>query len=208
MRVRVLDLTEKTVTPGISGLLEQIRPFLTHGLLLPSLRSSVFIDTTVNQTQLLRPHLRLFLPSGVTKMWMAVRDISECSLLPILLPIHSSFTPVTLATDRWTDTNLISTFLRSLDRVTDLDVPTFNRAALEHLGSLATLKSLIKDHPNELACELYPGVIPPTSTGFPALIHLSFYNTPPDFIAALIQGLSNSPVARLFLRNDFPPKLP
>ncbi|KAJ7258023.1 hypothetical protein C8J57DRAFT_1646590 [Mycena rebaudengoi] len=74
----------------------------------------------------------------------------------------------------------------------DLHMPTLDPAALEHLASLATLKSL--DIRNAGPGDLSPGPL-----GFCALTGLSFYTAPFQFIADLIHGLSNSPVASLYL---------
>jgi hypothetical protein len=71
-------------------------------------------------------------------------------------------------------------------------MPTLDPAALEHLASLATLKSL--DIRNTGPGDLSPGPL-----GFCALMGLSFYRAPFQFIADLIHGLSNSPVASLYL---------
>ncbi|KAJ7275769.1 hypothetical protein C8J57DRAFT_1311685, partial [Mycena rebaudengoi] len=129
---------------------------------------------------------------------MFVEESGNWSLLPLIQPLNSSFTSVTLSANirpNRVELSLISTFLRALDQVTYLALPTLDPAALEHLGSLASLKSL--EIANGNARDLSPGIVRPA--GFPSLTNLSFYQAPLEFIAALIHGLSNSPVASLYL---------
>jgi hypothetical protein len=205
-RVKALRLTSEAVTTGISGILAQIQAFLPRGFLFPHLRSITFEDAMTNQTELLGSHLHLFLPDSVTEITMDL-DIGNWSLLPRLPPLHSSFALVNLRTHGFPDDdkrNLISKFLGALDRVIHLHVPTLNRAALEHLATLATLKSLAMY--NADVADLSPGII--WTAGFPALTDLRFYGAPFEFISDLTQGLSNSPVASLYLSSsDFPTEI-
>ncbi|KAJ7278357.1 hypothetical protein C8J57DRAFT_1576859 [Mycena rebaudengoi] len=176
-RVRVLQLSPNAVTPAIFGLLEQIQPFLPQGFLFPNLQSIHFWGPTERERRLLGPHLRLFLPASVREIYIA--DIC---------PNH-------------VELSLILMFLRALDQVTYLTLPTLDPVTLEHLGSLATLKSLEIVEAN--ARDLSLGIIRPA--GFPSLTNLSFYQTPFELIAALIHGLSNSPVASFYLSStDLP----
>ncbi|KAJ7278355.1 hypothetical protein C8J57DRAFT_1465481 [Mycena rebaudengoi] len=197
-RVRLLQLAPDAATPAISGLLEQIQPFLPQGFLFPNLQSISFDGPTERERRLLGPHLRLFLPASVREISMFVEESGNWSLLPLIWPLNSSFTSVTLSVDICPNRvkfSLISTFLQALDQVTYLALPTLDPAALEHLGSLGSLKSL--EIANGAARDLLPGFIRPA--GFPSLTNLSFHQTPFEFIGALIHCLSNSPVARLYL---------
>ncbi|KAJ7278345.1 hypothetical protein C8J57DRAFT_1503243 [Mycena rebaudengoi] len=96
--------------------------------------------------------------------------------------------------------SLISTFLQALDQVTYLALPTLDSAALEHLGSLASLRSL--QIANGDVRDLSPGII--WLAGFPSLTNLNFYQAPFEFIGTFIHCLSNSPVARVYFGTDSP----
>jgi hypothetical protein len=129
---------------------------------------------------------------------MDLQEIDNWSLLPLLPPLNSSFTSVTLYLDRDPDhieRSLISSFVRALDQITVLHVPTLDPVALEHVASLATLKCL--DISNAGPGNLSPGLLWPLR--FCVLTSLSFYTAPFQFIVDLIHGLSNSPVASFYL---------
>ncbi|KAJ7263849.1 hypothetical protein C8J57DRAFT_1470620 [Mycena rebaudengoi] len=182
-------------------LLRPVKQIDLERLLVHSARVKVLkltVDETPEGKGLLGPHLSLFIPDTVTQIWMNLEEISNLSLLPLLLPLNSSFTSVTLSMDRSPTQNersLISTFVRALDRLTHLGVPTLDPAALEHVASLATLKSFEIGHAG--TGDLSTGLLWPT--GFCALTNLSFYGTPFQFTTDLIHGLSSSPVASLYL---------
>ncbi|KAJ7278360.1 hypothetical protein C8J57DRAFT_1306732 [Mycena rebaudengoi] len=98
---------------------------------------------------------------------MFVEESGNWSLLPLIWPLNSSFTSVTLSADICPNRYLA--------------LPTLDPAALEHLGSLASLKSL--EIANRAARDLLPGFIRPA--GFPSLTNLNFHQAPFEFIGAL-----------------------
>ncbi|KAJ7263804.1 hypothetical protein C8J57DRAFT_1626190 [Mycena rebaudengoi] len=167
-RVKSLDFAEQAVTPGISGLLDQIQPFLPQGFLFPKLRS-LFLEPG-EERGLFGSHMSLFIPGTLTELYIDLED-NWSRLLPLLPPLKSSF--MTLSMDilkvpNHIECSLISTFVRTLDQVTDLEVPTLDPTVLKHVASLATLKSL------KIGCagagNLSTGLLQPT--GFCALTNL------------------------------------
>ncbi|KAJ7263831.1 hypothetical protein C8J57DRAFT_1470606 [Mycena rebaudengoi] len=212
-RVKILEFAREDVTPRISGLLHQIQPFLPQSSLFPNLRSIIF--ERARERGLLSPHLGLFIPNTVTRIWMNLEDIGNWPLLPLLPPLNSSFTSVRLIMDR--DPNnmersFISTFVWALDQVTDLEVPALDPTALKHVASLVALKSLSINRAG--AGDLSPGLLRPLGF-YLRMQHYDYFHYPDNrgfyghtisllFCFSSMQNLDLCAPGRFQLEDAFP----
>lgn len=101
-------------------------------------------------------HIHLFLGPRITSI-----QIEECltnaelALLPVLTRLFPSLTGATITANFPSDVeaqNMLSAFVRGLQKVEFLHTAHLDLPALEHLGRLETLETLKLSHPAATSC--------------------------------------------------------
>ncbi|KAJ7753600.1 hypothetical protein DFH07DRAFT_886635 [Mycena maculata] len=192
-RVRKLSLSATMPASGprafpVANVLETISSYLPHGNLCPNIRSISWVP----RPDSLFPYIDLFLGPKIRTVHLSIPENTlNISLLPNLALRYSELESIVLET-AWDGLScrLVSKMVLDLRRIERLTVAKLDRAAVEHLSRLPSLRFLYLDNPE------LQDFGPPTHCRiarvsehhpFPALRELTFDQTTFDFVVRFLE---------------------